>query len=105
MRENEYQAKLIKKINDLIPGCIIHKNDSSRIQGYPDLTIFYGPRWAALEVKTSLDAPTQPNQPYWVDRLNGMSYASFISPETEDGVLHELQQALGARRKTRVPQS
>jgi hypothetical protein len=103
MRENNYQAKLIKKIRLLIPGCIIQKNDSSYIQGYPDITIYFGRRWGALEIKTSVNAPHQPNQEYWIDYLNQMSYASFISPETEDGVLHELQQALGACGKTRVP--
>jgi hypothetical protein len=98
MAERDYQAKLIKKIKNLLPGCVIQKNDSAYIQGYPDLTIFYKDKWGALEVKTSIDAPTQPNQPYWVDKLNKMSYASFICPETEAGVLHELQLALGAVR-------
>jgi hypothetical protein len=97
MKENDYQAKLIKKLKRMFLGCVIQKNDSAYIQGYPDLTIFFNNRWAALEVKSYLDAPEQPNQKHWIDRLNEMSYASFICPETEDGVLDELQYALGVK--------
>ena len=96
MRESGYQAKLIKKLKVMFPGCVIQKNDPNYTQGFPDLLIIHGRRWAALEVKQSIDSPTQPNQTYWVDYLHSLSYASFICPETEQGVLHELQQALGS---------
>lgn len=98
MRESEYQSLLIKKLKSLLVGCVILKNDSSYIQGIPDLTIFYNDRWAMLEVKTSLKAHTQPNQSFWVNQMNDMAYAAFICPETEHEVLNELQQALGAIR-------
>jgi hypothetical protein len=102
VKENAYQAQLIKKLRVLFPGCVIQKNDSSYIQGYPDLTIFYRNRWAALEVKASADAPERPNQKIWIDDLNGMSYASFIYPENEEEVLHGLQHAFRPARKTRL---
>jgi hypothetical protein len=95
MKESDYQTKLIKKLRRMFVGCVILKNDSAYIQGIPDLTILFNNRWAMLEVKTSLTASIQPNQTHWVDRLNEMSYCSFICPETESGVLHELQYALG----------
>jgi len=98
MRESEYQNKLIKKLENIFTGCVILKNDSGYVQGIPDLTIFFRDRWAMLEVKNSINAHVQPNQEYWVDYLNTLSYASFICPETEDGVLHELQYALGIIR-------
>lgn len=98
MAENAYQAKLIKKLQKLLPGCIIQKNDANYRQGFPDLTIFYGDRWAALEVKDHANAPTQPNQPYYVEKLNEMSYAAFIYPENESEVLSELQRALTSGR-------
>ena len=98
MRESEYQNKLIKKLDSMFTGCVILKNDSSYIQGIPDLVIFFRDRWAMLEVKTSLHAHVQPNQEYWIDYLNTLSYASFICPETEDGVLYELQHAFGTVR-------
>ncbi len=64
MREGTYQRKLIEKLEILFPGCIVLKNDPTYIQGFPDLTIFFGDRWATLEVKASAVSPQQPNQEY-----------------------------------------
>lgn len=91
MREGAYQGQLIKDIEEMFPGCIVNKQDSSYRQGIPDLAIFYLDRWAMLEVKTSANAPTQPNQPYWVERANEMSFAAFIFPENETEVLSALR--------------
>lgn len=96
MLESKYQADLIKKIQKLLPGCIVLKNDSGLRQGIPDLTVLYRQRWAALEVKPSKDAPQQPNQDYYISQMYEMSYAAFIYPENESEVLHALQQALGS---------
>lgn len=105
MRENEYQAKLIKKITKLLPGCIILKNDSGYRQGIPDLTILYGEKWAALEVKDSANAKHQPNQDYYIREMNDMAFASFVYPENEEEVLRALQQSLGTRRNARAAKS
>lgn len=94
MLEREYQARLIKKLRKLFPGCVILKNDPDYLQGIPDLLILFEDRWAMLEVKANERAAFQPNQSYYVNRLNEMSFASFISPETEQDVLSALQQAL-----------
>jgi hypothetical protein len=72
--------------------------DPSYIQGLPDLLILYGKKWAMLEVKTSMKAVIQPNQTYYVNMLDQMSFASFISPEVERDVLSDLQQAFGVVR-------
>lgn len=104
MLESRFQSNLIKEIKELFPGCIVLKNDPNYIQGFPDLLILFNRRWAALEVKASANAMHQPNQDYYVDYLDGMSYAAFISPENKEAVLHDLQFALGPRRKTRSPQ-
>lgn len=98
MRENKYQASIIRRLKREFPDSIVLKNDSSYIQGIPDLLILNYSKWACLEVKPSFDAPTEPNQPYYVDKLNNMSYASFIFPENEDQVFHELQFALNPSR-------
>lgn len=104
MREREYQPQLIAKLRELFPGCVILKNDPTYLQGFPDLTLFYHDRWAALEVKASANAPAQPNQAYYVDILDQMSFAAFIYPENEEEVLHDLQSAFGTRRPARVSQ-
>jgi hypothetical protein len=94
MRENAYQAGLIKKIERRLPGCVVLKNDPNFRQGILDLTILWGPRWGALEVKVSADEPLQPNQAYYVDLLNEMGYAAIIYPENEEEILYELEQSL-----------
>lgn len=96
--ENVYQAELIKKIESLIPGCFVLKNDPNYIQGIPDLLILYGDKWAMLEVKRSEDDKHRPNQDYYIDKFGEWSYSSFIFPENEEVVLNELQRALGVKR-------
>ena len=92
--ERDFQAKLIKELKVMFKGCIILKNDPNYIQGIPDLLILYNDRWAALEVKKSEHAQHQPNQEYYVDLMDQMSFAAFIYPENKEEILYELQQAL-----------
>lgn len=92
--ESKFQSELIKDIRDLFPGCIILKNDPNYLQGFPDLLVLHNKRWAALEVKRSSKAHHQPNQDYYINLANEMSYASFVYPENKEEVLHELQQTL-----------
>ena len=96
--ERDFQARLIKELKQIFKGCIIMKNDSSYIQGIPDLLILYRDKWAALEVKKSKTASHRPNQEYYVELMDEMSYASFIYPENKEEVLYELQQTLFSRR-------
>ena len=102
MTENQYQAKLIKKLERMFPGCLILKNDSGLRQGVPDLVILWYDYWASLEVKPSEDAAQQPNQDYYIRRLDEMSFAAFIYPENEEEVLNALQQAFEPPRRTRL---
>ena len=76
--------------------------DPNEIQGIPDLLVLYENKWAALEGKKSANAPHRPNQDYYVNLMNKMSFASFIYPENKEEVLYELQQAFRIRRPTRV---
>lgn len=78
------------------PDCVVLKNDSNYIQGFPDLLILYNDKWAALECKRSSDAHRQPNQDWYVTKLNGMSFASFIFPENRNEVMNELERSLKA---------
>lgn len=105
MTENEYQAKLIRKLKRRFPGCEILKNDPNYRQGILDLTLFVGPCWAMLEVKAHANASERPNQAYYVERLNNMSFAAFIFPENEEEVLTALQEAFSSRGATCVSQS
>lgn len=89
--ERDFQKNLIKKIKDRFVGCIVMKNDSSYIQGIPDLLVLYKDKWASLECKRRTGARKQPNQEYYVEKMNEMSFSRFVSPENEEEVLDELQ--------------
>lgn len=93
--ETQYQNRLIKKLKRLFPGCFIQRNDPAENQGIPDILILFRDRWAMLEVKLSETSPSRPNQPYYVDKFDEMSFASFIYPQNEEQVIHELQSAFG----------
>lgn len=95
-RESQFQARLIRKLKSMFPGCFVLKNDVNYIQGFPDLTVLWRDKWALLECKRESEAHKQPNQQYYIDRGNELSFARFISPENEEEVLHDLQQAFGA---------
>ena len=87
--ESGFQDKLKEELKKLFPGCMIFKMD--QIQGIPDLLILYKDKWASLENKKSLTAKHQPNQDYYVDLMNKMSFSRFICPENKDEVLEELK--------------
>lgn len=103
MLESRFQAELIKKLRKLFPGSLILKNDSSYLQGIPDLSIFYGDRWAMLEVKRSAASEYEPNQLYYLGMLDSMCFARRIDPSNEEEVLRALQSALKPRRNARLP--
>lgn len=96
--ERDFQRDLIKELKDIFEGCIVMKNDSSYIQGIPDLIVLFNDRWAALEVKKSRTASHRPNQEYYVDKMDDMSFARFVYPENKEDVLDELQQTFFSRR-------
>ena len=98
-KESEFQAKLIKEIKERFPGSIVLKNDANYIQGIPDLTVLYKDRWAALECKAGEGSSKRPNQPYYISRMNEMSFASFISPENKEEVLNELERSFETGRQ------
>ena len=102
--ERVFQSRLIKRIHKEMPDAVVLKTDPNYIQGFPDLLILKGKHWASLEVKREEHASRRPNQDYWINKLNGMSFARFIYPENEEEILHELRKALGAGRPSRVPE-
>ena len=96
--ESKFQSNLIKELKSLFPGCMVLKNDPNYIQGVPDLLVLYKKHWAALECKRSADSSVRPNQPYYVEEMDRMSFASFIYPENKEEVLDGLQSAFQSRR-------
>lgn len=103
MLESKFQAILIKDLKLLFVGCVVLKNDANYIQGFPDLIVLYKNRWAVLECKKDRSESYQPNQEYYLELLDGMSFARTIYPENKEEVLSELQQAFGSNRISRIP--
>lgn len=95
--EGYFQAKLIKELESRFPGCIVTKVEPYK-QGFPDLLVLFDDKWALLECKRSKDAPHRPNQDYYVEMADKMSFSRFIYPENKEEVLHELESAFGVAR-------
>lgn len=98
MLESKFQGDLIRTIKDRWPSAIILKNDPNYIQGMPDLLVLVDNNWAALECKKASNASHRPNQDYYVDVMNKMSFAAFIFPENEEEVLDALQSTFRSSR-------
>jgi hypothetical protein len=96
--ENRFKTELIKELEKMFPGCMIFHLNPNELQGAPDLLILYKDRWAGLEGKKDRTASHRPNQSYYVDKMNNMSYCAFIYPENKEEILRELQSALEPNR-------
>ena len=90
MLENRFKTNLIQDLKNLFPGCIVVHLDPNEIQGIPDLLVLYKDKWAALEGKKTANASVRPNQSYYVNKMNDMSYAAFVYPENMEEVLYEI---------------
>jgi len=88
--ESGFQDRLIGSIKKLFPECMVFKMDQR--QGIPDLLVLYRDKWASLECKRSAGAKHQPNQDYYVGKMDEMSFSRFVSPENKEEVLNELRQ-------------
>ena len=101
--ESEFQRNLIKELKERFKDCMIIRMDPRRKQGIPDILLLWQDCWAALELKRSKGARKRPNQDYYVERMNEMSYASFIYPENKEVVLNDIQRAFESKRTARIP--
>lgn len=101
--ESKFKRQLIKEIEEMFPGAFVLKTNANQIQGIPDQLILYGPNWAMIEAKDTVESHRQPNQNYYVNLFNQMSYASFVYPQNKEVVLDELQHTLRSTGSSRFP--
>lgn len=90
-QERDFQSDLIKELKKEFKGSIVTKLDSGHIQGIPDLLILHKNKWATLECKANKNAKKQQNQPYYVKKMDEMSFSRFIYPENKEDILDELK--------------
>ena len=74
MKESGFQDRLKKEIETIFPGSMVLKLDPTNKQGIPDLLVLYKDHWAALECKKNSKASFQPNQQFYISKMNDMSY-------------------------------
>lgn len=91
--EGKFKADLRKRIEKDLPGSMVLHLDANERQGIPDLLVLYNNKWASLEGKKDSKASHQPNQDWYVEHMNEMSFSRFIYPENEEEVLSELYSA------------
>lgn len=99
--ESAYATGLIKRLRQQYPGIVILKNNANYMPGVPDRLLLFEDKWAMLETKRGLKARHEPNQDWYVDLFNEMSFGAFINPTNEREVLSGLQQTFQPKRKTR----
>lgn len=92
--ESGIQDEIVDELQVLFPGCIVSKIEF--FQGCPDLLILYRDKWATLETKRGAESVHQPNQDYYVDLMNEMSFSRFINKNNKEEVFRDLQKAFGA---------
>lgn len=98
MKELAYQASLISKIREALPGCYVIKPDPQQIQGFPDLLVIYRKRYAILEVKRTKSSSFRPNQEHYLEELGKFTFASVIHPDNEKEVIEKLLRSLRSSR-------
>lgn len=94
--EGRFKERLLERLKSEFPGCVILWGNSAMRQGIPDILVLHNQHWAMLEAKESEKAAHQPNQDYYVDILDDMSYAAFVYPENLEGVILDLQHTFRA---------
>ena len=102
MDERDFKKDVKKKILEKFPDAIVTQMDPTYIQGIPDMLILYKDMWATLEVKKSekeAKLRPRPNQPYYIDKMNKMSFSSFIYPENEEEVLNALERSFKRHKR------
>ena len=82
MLERKFQTQLIDELERLFPGCLILKNDEQWLQGIPDPTICGVATGRSWKVSGLLKHPLGPNQAYYIEVAQKMSFGAFYLPRT-----------------------
>lgn len=103
--ESPFKTRFIKRLEKEFPGCVILKNDANYRQGIPDLIMLWDVYWASFETKRKKPTSAndfEPNQEWWLDKLDTMSFAACVYPENVEEIVDALQRQFKTGRKARV---
>lgn len=98
--ESGFQDKFKKELLERFPGSMVFKMD--QVQGIPDILVLYEDKWASFECKRNDSSHKQPNQEYYVDLMNQMSFSRFVNKDNMNEVLDELSRSWKTKRRARV---
>lgn len=92
MNESQFRTNFIKKLKKISPEIFVEFADPGRVNGIPDLIIFFKNKHARIETKKSKNASKRQHQEYYINLFNSYGvYSTFLSPENEEEVLNELR--------------
>ena len=66
--------------------------DAGKVNGIPDLIIFYKKKYARIETKREQDAAKRLHQEYYINMFKKQGiYAEFLMPENEEEIINGLR--------------
>lgn len=98
MLESEFKRKFKNMLEQSYPGCVLVDINPEQFRSFPDLLFLYDKFWATFEMKRTVGSAVRPNQPYWVEKLDNMSFSRFVEPGTAKEVLDDLARAIQSGR-------
>jgi len=93
--ESDFVIILKEELRMRFRDCFIIKLDPNQVQGIPDLLVLWRNNWAILETKRGLRSVHQPNQEYYIDKFDTMSFAAFVNPLNYQDILDDMERAFG----------
>lgn len=101
MKESKFKADFKRDLKERMrelghPVKVIENKASHR--SAPDTIVLGRWGWAVLEFKKGSGAAQQPNQAYWVEDYDKLSYGAFVSPENAEEILDELEDIFAPAR-------
>lgn len=90
--ESAFRTSFINKLKSLSPDIMVEFADPKKVNGIPDLIIFFREKYARIETKRSSTASKRLHQEYYINLFKSQGiYATFLTPENEEEVLNELR--------------
>lgn len=96
MLERDVKRKLLKGVEERFPEAEVFYTDARLRQGTPDILVLNGKNWAMLEVKLHANSRRQPNQEYFVKKLDSMSFCKFVHQDNVEETLDEMERLFQA---------